>query len=267
MGKLADTGSDYVLALCRGDAVMILTIRVFIATCALVAPAGLYAAGCGATKPDALDAVEIAPDTHKVLIDNDAIRILDVRLPAGAKEPEHSHVWPAILIEDTPRPGAPPEVRNFKSRWQGAQARHQDDNTGKSPVHYLRIELKKGDCVAVKNPPLPPTDGVVIRDPTIKVPFENEYVRVLEIEVKPGESEPPHTHTWPSVVYYYRLPSSRRGTADGKPAVDRPELKQQQVTFENFAQPIHTLLNTGTYLYQAHRIEIKPVTDVAVTKH
>jgi hypothetical protein len=67
-------------------------------------------------------------------------------------------------------------------------------------------------------------------------------------------------------VYYYRLPSSRRGTEDGKPPVDRPELNQQQVTFENFAQPIHTLLNTGSYLYQAHRIEIKPVTDVTVTK-
>jgi hypothetical protein len=88
-----------------------------------------------------------------------------------------------------------------------------------------------------------------------------EYVRVLEIEVKPGDSEPPHTHTWPSVVYYYRLPTSRRGTADGKPPVDRPEFKTQQVTFENFSQPIHTLLNTGNFLYQAHRVEIKPVTD------
>jgi len=246
---------------------MIRTVRISFAMCALIASVRLYAAGCGATKPDALDAVAVAPDTHKVLIDNETIRILDVNLPAGTKEPEHSRVWPAILIEDTPRRGAPPEVRNFESRWQGAQARDQGDHAGNSPVHYLRIELKKGDCVAVKNPPLPPTDGVVIRDPTIKVPFENEYVRVLEIEVKPGESEPPHTHTWPSVVYYYRLPSSRRGTADGKPAVDRPELKQQQVTFENFAQPIHTLLNTGTYLYQAHRIEIKPVTDLAVKKH
>jgi len=81
-----------------------------------------------------------------------------------------------------------------------------------------------------------------------------------------GRIRTSHTHTWPSVVYYYRLPPSRRGTADGKPPVDRPELKQQQVTFENFAQRIHSLTNTGTYLYQAHRIEIKPVTDAAVPK-
>jgi len=245
---------------------MIRSLAVFVATCTLPGPAALRAAGCGATQADARDAAAVAPATHKVLIENDTIRILDVNLPAGSKEPAHSHVWPAILILDTPRPGAPSEVRNFESRWQEPRASDQDGKNGKSPIHYLEIDLKKGDCAAVKNPPLPPTDGVVIHDPTIKVPFENEYVRVLEIEVKPGESEPPHTHTWPSVVYYYRLPSSRRGTADGKPPVDRPELTQQQVTFENFAQPIHTLLNTGTYLYQAHRIEIKPVTDVAATK-
>ena len=208
----------------------------------------------------------VAPDTHKVLIDNDSIRILDVNLPPGSKESAHSQVWPAILILDSPRPDAPPQVRNFESRWQEAHARDTVTATGKAAVHYLEIDLKKGDCVAVKNPPLPSTDGVVIHDPTIKVPFENDYVRVLEIEVKPGESEPPHTHTWPSVVYYYRLPPSRRGTADGKPPVDRPELTQQQVTFENFAQPIHTLTNRGNYLYQAHRVEIKPVTDVPASK-
>jgi len=244
---------------------MIRSLAVFLATCALLVPSGLHAAVCGAAQPDARDAVAVAPDTHKVLIDNDTIRILDVNLPAGSKEAAHSQVWPAILIMDTPRPGAPAEVRNFESRWRQAGTLEQG-KSGKTPVHYLEIDLKKGDCAAVKNPPLPSTDGVLIHDPSIKVPFENEYVRVLEIEVKPGESEPPHTHTWPSVVYYYRLPSSRRGTADGKPPVDRPELKQQQVTFENFAQPIHTLLNTGAYLYQAHRIEIKPVTDAAVTR-
>ncbi len=232
----------------------------------LIAPASLYGAGCGAVQPDAKDAVAVSPDFYKILIDNDQIRILDVHLPPGAKEPEHSHVWPAVIIEDTQRPGEIPAVRNFTSRWEAPQKKAEGGNPGSVPYHALRIELKKGDCKPVKNPPLPATDGVVIHDPKIRVPFENAYVRVLEIEVKPGEAEPPHTHTWPSVVYYYRLPSSRRGTADGKPPVDRPELTAQQVTFENFPAAMHTLLNTGTYLYQAHRIEIKPVMDNPVAK-
>lgn len=223
----------------------------------------LPAAPCGIAKPDARDAVAVSPETHKVLLENDRVRVIEVSLPAGAKEPQYSHPWPALIIEDTPRAGAIPEVRNFKIAWQAAQAHAAPANPGKSPAHYLRIEDKKADCQPAKDLSLPPTDGVVIHDPSIKVPFENAYVRVLEIEVKPGESEPPHTHTWPSVVYYYRLPPSTRGTTDGAPPSIRPELKHIQVTFDTSPQPVHTLLNRGTYLYQAHRIEMKPVTDVA----
>lgn len=233
----------------------------------LIAPASLYAGGaCGVTKPDAKDAAAVSPDIYKVLIDDPMIRILDVNLAPGAKEPAHSHVWPALVIEDTQRAGEIPAIRNFKSRWEEPQAKSKGGNPGTAPYHALRIELKKGDCAPVKDPPLPPTDGVTIHDPSIRVPFENAFVRVLEIEVKPGDSEPPHTHTWPSVVYYYRLPSSRRGSFDGKPPADRPELTKQQVTFENFPAAMHTLLNTGNFLYQAHRIEIKPVTDNLVAK-
>ena len=211
----------------------------------------LTAAPCGTAKPDARDALALSPTTHKLLLENDRVRVLDVTLPAGANESQYSHPWPALIIEDTPRPGALPEVRNFKTTRQPAAV--------KGPPHNLSIEDKQADCQPAKDLQLPPTDGVVIHDPSIKVPFENAYVRVLEIEVKPGESEPPHTHTWPSVVYYYRLPPSTRGTADGAPPSIRPELKQIQVTFDKSPQPIHTLLNRGTYLYQAHRIEMKPV--------
>jgi len=218
-------------------------------------PALLSAAPCGTAKPDARDAVALSPATHKLLLENDRVRVIDVTLPAGANESQYSHPWPALIIEDTPRPGAIPEVRNFKTTWQPAQSHV----IIKSPAHYLRIEDKQADCQPSKDLQLPPTDGVVIHDPSIKVPFENAHVRVLEIEVKPGESEPPHTHTWPSVVYYYRLPPSTRGTTDGAPPSIRPELKQIQVTFDTSPQPVHTLLNRGTYLYQAHRIEMKPV--------
>ena len=64
------------------------------------------------------------------------------------------------------------------------------------------------------------------------------------------------------MVYYYRVPPSTRGTTDGAPPSIRPELKYIQVSFDAYPQPIHTLLNRGTYLYQAHRIEMKPVKDL-----
>ena len=52
---------------------------------ALTAPASLYAAVCGAAKPDAQDAVAVSPDIYKVLIDNETIRILDTRNGTGGR--------------------------------------------------------------------------------------------------------------------------------------------------------------------------------------
>ena len=40
---------------------------------------------------DALDPVRVAPDTHKVALDNAFVRVLDVRLPPGKIEPRHRH--------------------------------------------------------------------------------------------------------------------------------------------------------------------------------
>jgi hypothetical protein len=137
---------------------MIRSLSILFVTCSLFGPSGFRAAVCGAAKPDAQDAVAMAPDTHKTLIDNDSIRILDVNLPAGSKEPAHSQVWPAILILDAPRPGAPSEVRNFESLWREPGTRIQG-NSGKTPVHYLEIDLKKGDCEAAKNPRCPRPTG------------------------------------------------------------------------------------------------------------
>lgn len=48
--------------------------------------------------PASLDAVHAAPNSHKVLFENSMIRVLEVRVPPGTKEPFHDHPWPSIFI-------------------------------------------------------------------------------------------------------------------------------------------------------------------------
>jgi hypothetical protein len=48
--------------------------------------------------PDELDAVRAAPNSHKVLFENAAVRVLEVRVPPGTKEPFHHHRLPSIFI-------------------------------------------------------------------------------------------------------------------------------------------------------------------------
>lgn len=49
-----------------------------------------------------LDAVIVAPDSHKVLFENDKIRVLEVIIESGKKEPEHIHGLSSVMIVTLP---------------------------------------------------------------------------------------------------------------------------------------------------------------------
>jgi hypothetical protein len=52
--------------------------------------------------PEGFDAVEVAPQSHKVLYENAFVRVLQVQVAPGAKEPMHHHRWPSFfLVWDT----------------------------------------------------------------------------------------------------------------------------------------------------------------------
>jgi len=52
--------------------------------------------------PPSTDAVVAAPESHRVLFENDDVRVLEVTIPAGHREPEHTHREPSVMIVDGP---------------------------------------------------------------------------------------------------------------------------------------------------------------------
>ena len=48
----------------------------------------------------ALDAVAAAPKHHKVLFENDSLRVLEVTLEPDDEEPIHHHRWPSVFVFD-----------------------------------------------------------------------------------------------------------------------------------------------------------------------
>jgi len=228
-----------------------------------VVSANLRANGCGVIQTDSTDAVAAAPANHKVILENEHVRVLEARVPIHSDEPAHTHFWPSVLFEDKAGPNDPP-FEHVNIRWSEAGPRKKvvnRDNAG----HNLLIEIKASDCQPSTNLTLPPTDGVTIHDPNISVALENAYVRVLSVRVPPGEKEPWHTHTWPAVVVYFRLPPSQRLLPDGK-KVPRAELKEMQISYDSMSQPLHSVENLGKVMYQAYRVELKPTTNVPVKK-
>ena len=50
--------------------------------------------------PDGYDAVQAAPDSHRVIFENSLVRVLIVTVPApGKTEPMHHHRWPSFFLD------------------------------------------------------------------------------------------------------------------------------------------------------------------------
>jgi hypothetical protein len=56
-----------------------------------------YSWNTAAEWPDSLDAVKAAPGNHKVVFENEKVRILEVIGEPYANEPLHTHKWPSIM--------------------------------------------------------------------------------------------------------------------------------------------------------------------------
>lgn len=116
-----------------------------------------YLTGDPATWPSELEATVAAPDNHRVLLENDHVRVLEVTLGPGEVEPLHFHRWPSVLhilqadqwidrdadgkvIFDSRE--APP-IQYPLTMWKGPEAPHSPVNLSDSvSIRLIRVEVK-----------------------------------------------------------------------------------------------------------------------------
>jgi hypothetical protein len=90
-----------------------------------------------------LDAVTAAPRQHKVLFENDRLRVLEVTLEHGDEEPVHHHRWPSVFVFD---------------RIQGPIHDFSPDGAQLPPNRDVMVALKDWDgtgCLVVHMAPQP----------------------------------------------------------------------------------------------------------------
>jgi len=107
-------------------------------------------ARASASQTDDLDVLKVIPENYKLLIDNQFVRVLEARIPAGTEEKPHRHMKgvSVCLTEYTLESRILPDgqwVRNERkvgtTYWSDASL-HQVRNVGKTQSHTIRIELK-----------------------------------------------------------------------------------------------------------------------------
>jgi predicted metal-dependent enzyme (double-stranded beta helix superfamily) len=106
--------------------------------------------------PLELDALIAAPHSHRLLFENDRVRVLEIVIEPGTREPQHTHQWPSVMIVDRPAriryyehdaltfesPASAPPPLGPKATWMDAEGPHSVENIDSSPYHALRIELR-----------------------------------------------------------------------------------------------------------------------------
>ena len=119
----------------------------------------LYKTGNPADWPKDQDAVVSAPNNHKILLENDKVRVLEVTVAPKELEPVHHHQWPSVLyimeagdfidrdgegnvIMDTRQM---PEPLVFPmTMYKNPEAPHSVENLSETkPIRLIRVEMKQ----------------------------------------------------------------------------------------------------------------------------
>ncbi len=105
---------------------------------------------------DDLDGVAAAPGNHKVLFENDEVRVLETTIPSGEATPLHTHLAPTLLyvlsgshfirrdeqgatMFDT---RADPGYVLPRVQFAASTPRHTIENTGDDDLVVIGVELK-----------------------------------------------------------------------------------------------------------------------------
>ncbi len=116
--------------------------RIFLLTCVLCLAVSTVLAQ-DVTKVDG------GPETHKVILDNDQVRVLDVRIPPGQKVAMHSHPENVVYyvtdykIKVTSSDGKT-ALREGKAGTAVSlgPTTHAVENAGTTELHLVQIEMK-----------------------------------------------------------------------------------------------------------------------------
>jgi mannose-6-phosphate isomerase-like protein (cupin superfamily) len=107
--------------------------------------------------PDELDALAAAPENHRLLFENDSVRVLETGIAPGQATHLHTHRWPAALYimswSDFVRRDEQgkivfdsrtiPAVAPGSARWSPPLMPHTLENIGTSELRVIAVELKK----------------------------------------------------------------------------------------------------------------------------
>lgn len=184
------------------------------------------------------DAVSVDPDVHKVILENDFVRVFDARASKGTKSPMHTHP-PMVLVSlgktrfrMTLADGKTSifDLNPGQALW--VEGAHHSWELIAGELHAIGIEIKSAREGRVPPAPSRRDNDAVAADPEAHhVLFENPQVRVFEGRTSAGRKSPMHSHP-PSLYVSLDWMRLRLTLPDGKTVI-HDFSPAQVIWFEN----------------------------------
>jgi quercetin dioxygenase-like cupin family protein len=239
----------------------------FVCACVLLLPVATMTSR-------AQDQVAVDPGIAKVEFENDQVRVLRVSYAGYQKSHLHSHPSRIVvtLTKSESRASFPDGKSQTSQRTAGdlfwsEPITHQIENLSGDPVMNIEVELKqsKSHGETVKPAATPSTaqgtesDPVPVeQEPHHRVVFENQYVRVLDVVVKPGETTLFHKHSLDNVAVIL-AGTTLRNQVPGQDWTERAA-KDRSVGFASGTAKsyVHRISNAGATVFHVLDIQILP---------
>jgi hypothetical protein len=217
------------------------------------------------------DAQQITP--NKIEFENDQIKVIRGFLAPHQKTPLHSHPYRFgvtltkndLMITSDGKTG--PSKKDAQQIFWSEPVTHEVENVSTDRMENIEIEFKKdkGPGVEVKkdwgkssakgtaDDPVP-----VEQEPHHRVVFENQYVRVLDVVVGPGETTLFHRHSIDNVPIILTDADNKTQFA-GKDWAPTPAKAKSVGFIPGEAKPyVHRISNQGKTAYHVIDVEILP---------
>jgi hypothetical protein len=211
-------------------------------------------------------AVGVCAQDVKVLLENDSVKVMQIREAPGDKLEMNDHLDTVVVALNDQRrqmttdKTAELNLKAGQAMWLG-NVKHSEKNIGTTDADLLVVEIKQSGGRAEDFSKWPASlDAVTAAPRNHKVLLENDRVRVLSVTVEPGEMELPHRHSRPSVIYVISRDDILDTDLDGKVLLDtRAALNAPSPPYAVWmpSQPPHHVLNRAKTAVRLIRIELK----------
>lgn len=209
----------------------------------------------------ARDVTELSPDTHRVVVENAYVRVLEIRVGAGQKVPMHYHpanvgvnLSPARVKFTFPDgKSSLAELRPGDAIWSDALEHAAEVLVGN--VHVIQVEFKGPKPTTAMVPK--DKDPAALWPEVYRVVLDNAYARVLEIRASPGQKMPMHSHPADVIVNLsgfrvkFTYPDGKAEVLDSRPG--------QAMWFDKFDHAADNLVGAVHVIV----VELKPAAATA----